>query len=142
MVMARLADDVFAGLTYSDSESDDWKPDRLAVGDLLTWLIQIDVDGPQDGYDSDEPADDSDEPASPKPEEIVSLRVEQIRNGRFKVLGRSTVVRVSIGGHNFSFPVAFGRASRRARGAWIAVTLSGVDVARVTPPCALLTDST
>jgi hypothetical protein len=134
--MARLADDVFVGLSTSTNDPDDQtEPEQLLVGDLLTRLLQMD-------FDEQDDADDPDEELPLKAEEIVSLRVEQIRWGKPSVLRRGTVVPVSIARRNFSIPLRFGRPRERAGGVMVEVTLSGVDLHRVTPPCVVFTDAT
>jgi hypothetical protein len=136
VVLSKLADDVLVGMPHSDNDPDEPAISApLVVGDVLTWLLEMDSD---ESVDSDEPA----EPSSPKAEEIVSLRVEQIRGATPKLLHRSTALPGSIGGRSLWFPFRLGRPRGRAEGLMVAVTVSGVDVYRVAPNCVLLTDST
>ena len=128
-----LADDVFVGLPLSGRDpDDDAMPEvPLAVGDLMTRLVQMDLD--ESGASSPRNAE----------EEVVSLRVEEIRTATPKVLGRSTAVPMSMAGHKFSLPLKFGgRRESDATGGMVAVTLSGEDMHRVTPNCVLFTDET
>jgi hypothetical protein len=142
VVLSKLGDNVFVGLPSSDHEPEDpTAPEPLEVGDVLTWLLEVDFDK-SDDFDASADSDEPDEPASPRAEEIVSLRVEQIRGATPRILGRNTALPVSIAGKEFSLPLRLGRARGRAEGLLVAVTLSGVDVHRVTPNCVLLTDST
>jgi hypothetical protein len=142
VVLSKLADNVFLGVPQSDHQPDDPEaPEPLGVGDVLTWLLKIDFDEPVD-FDESADFDEPDEPASPKAEEIVSLRVMQIRAATPRILGRNSALPVSIAGQNLSLPFRLGRLGGRAEGLMVAVTLSGVDVHRVTPNCVLLTDST
>ncbi len=136
VVLSKLADDVFVGMPHSHIDPDDpAMSEPLVVGDVLTWLLEMDFD---ESVDSDEPA----EPSSPKAGEIVSLRVEQIREATPKLFGRSTALPVSMAGQNLMLPLRLGGLRGRAEGLMVAVTLSGVDVYRVTANCVLLTDST
>jgi hypothetical protein len=130
VVLSMLADDVFVGMPLSGSDPDDpsMPEDPLVVGDALTRLLQMGLNEP-------------DAASSRHAEEVVSLRLEEIRDATPSVLGRSTAVPVSIAGHTFSLPLKLGRRSaREAAGGMVAVTLSGVDLPRVTPNCVLFTD--
>jgi hypothetical protein len=142
VVLSKLADNVFLGVPQADRDPDDpAAPEALRVGDVLTWLLEVDVDRLVD-VDESVGSDEPDEPASPNADEIVSLRVEQIRAASPRILGRNSTLPVSMAGRNLSPPYRLGRICRRAEGLMVALTLSGVDVHRVTPNCVLLTDST
>lgn len=142
VVLSRLADNVFLGMPQFGNDPDDpAAPEPLRVGDVLTWILELDFDRFVDADDADDP-EAPDEPASPKPEEIVSLRVEQIRAATPRILGRNSTLPVSIAGRSLSLPYRLGRIRGRAEGLMVAVTLSSADVHRVTPNCVLLTDST